>query len=110
MSDKSKTSEDLLSGELLKLPFLRQTLSEMISYARGLEYSLSIKTQKIESCKSALVNLRIENHHECEDCWYSCPKSESGCCDDSVEKTRCTCGKDRNNQIIDQLLKELNNE
>jgi hypothetical protein len=110
MSDNSKTSEDLLSGELLKLPFLRQTLAAMISYASELERSLSIQTQKIETCKSALVDLRIENHRESEDCWFSCPKSETGCCDDSVPKDQCTCGKDRNNQIIDQLLKELNNE
>lgn len=28
-------------------------------------------------------------HHECEDCWYSCPESVEGCCDDDREG--CTC-------------------
>ena len=31
------------------------------------------------------------SHYECEDCWYSCPLSSEGCCDDSVPKDTCTC-------------------
>ena len=39
---------------------------------------------------SELVDLlRKVKHHECEDCWYSCPESAGGCCDDRQEG--CTC-------------------
>ena len=33
--------------------------------------------------------LRAVKHYESEDCWYSCPESEEGCCDDS--RTGCDC-------------------
>lgn len=37
----------------------------------------------------------VIGHYYCEDCWYSCPFSEDGgCCDDSVDKTKCNCGYD----------------
>ena len=32
-------------------------------------------------------------HHECEDGWYSCPKSEYGCLDEGAGK-ECNCGAD----------------
>ena len=34
-----------------------------------------------------------EYHYDCEDCWYSCPKS-GNCCNDTVGDD-CTCGYDR---------------
>lgn len=33
--------------------------------------------------------LRAVKHYESEDCWYSCPESEEGCCDD--RRTGCDC-------------------
>jgi hypothetical protein len=36
-----------------------------------------------------IAALRKVRHYECEDCWYSCPESEDGCCDDRQEG--CTC-------------------
>jgi hypothetical protein len=33
--------------------------------------------------------LRAVEHYECSDCWYSCPNSKDGCCDDTVK--RCIC-------------------
>jgi hypothetical protein len=50
-------------------------------------------------------------HNICEDCWYSCPKSEGrrggGCCDDEKSKDICTCGADWTNNKIDQIIDEL---
>ena len=33
--------------------------------------------------------LRAVKHYESEDCWYSCPESEEGCCNDG--RTGCDC-------------------
>lgn len=33
-------------------------------------------------------------HYECEDCWYSCPLSADGCCNENEAKDVCTCGRD----------------
>lgn len=39
-------------------------------------------------------------HRECEDSWYSCPKSENGCADE--RETECNCGAD---ELIKALAK-----
>jgi len=33
-------------------------------------------------------------HTECEDPWYSCPKSPEGCANDGEDPNICTCGTD----------------
>jgi hypothetical protein len=43
------------------------------------------------------------NHYDCEDCWYSCPLSADGCCNENQEKV-CTCGvESRRTQILEAL-------
>ena len=42
-------------------------------------------------------------HHYCEDCWYSCPKAEDGCCNEA-EGDECNCGADKTNLIIDEMM------
>ena len=54
-----------------------------------------------------LEKLRV-THYYCEDCWYSCPKSEDGCCDDR-EGSECNCGADESNTILDSIIKYLSN-
>lgn len=34
---------------------------------------------------------RAIGHYQCDDCWYSCPQSEEGCCDEE-QGTDCNCG------------------
>lgn len=41
-------------------------------------------------------------HYTCEDCWYSCPLSEDGCCDG--RSRGCNCGADEHNKKVDELL------
>lgn len=41
-------------------------------------------------------------HYECDDCWYSCPMSSEGCCNDN-EPLRCNCGADRVNAHIETV-------
>jgi isopentenyldiphosphate isomerase len=43
-------------------------------------------------------------HTEWDDPWCSCPKSEDGCADDREDKDTCTCGVDKHNQTIDQII------
>jgi hypothetical protein len=50
----------------------------------------------------ALKNNR-RTHHYCEDTWYSCPKHEDGCANDS-EGDECNCGADEANAGIDQAI------
>lgn len=63
---------------------------------------------KIEILKAALESLRKKKHNECEDCWYSCPKSEDYCGED--RRDICTCGMDRINTIIDKALKAVSDD
>ena len=43
-------------------------------------------------------------HYFCEDCWYSCPLSSDGCCDES--QVGCTCGRDARVERITRALSE----
>jgi hypothetical protein len=57
---------------------------------------------------SLAKKLRAERlrHHYCEDCWYSCPKAEDGCCNPD-KGTECTCGADKTNAVIDAAADAL---
>jgi hypothetical protein len=53
----------------------------------------------------ALENNR-QTHHYCEDPWYSCPKDEDGCANDSMGH-ECNCGADKANAEIDKAITSL---
>jgi hypothetical protein len=55
-----------------------------------------------------LLKLKRE-HHECEDCWYSCPKSEDGCCNEG-QGDECNCGADTHNAEIDSICSALSSQ
>lgn len=44
-----------------------------------------------------------QTHNYCEDSWYSCPKAEGGCSNES-EGSDCNCGADGINAKIDEML------
>ncbi len=46
------------------------------------------------------------SHRECEDSWYSCPKSPGGCSNESEGKD-CNCGADGCNARIENLSSSL---
>jgi hypothetical protein len=60
---------------------------------------------KDEALRLALEALESNRrkHHYCEDTWYSCPKHEDGCANDS-ESDECNCGADKANAEIDQAI------
>lgn len=45
----------------------------------------------------------LRGHYTCDDCWYSCPKSEEGCCNHE-EGDKCNCGADAHNAAINAAL------
>lgn len=49
----------------------------------------------------AFLALRFREHRECEDCWYSCPKSGDYCRDDG--DTKCDCGKDQADALLARM-------
>lgn len=49
-----------------------------------------------------LRRLRRE-HRYVEDCWYSCPKAEDGCCD-TAQGDECNCGAETHNALVDSLI------
>ena len=85
--------EDGLIRIILELQAENEKLTEGLDKANA----------KIEKLRAVLENLRKKKHYECEDCWYSCPKSEDYCGED--RRDICTCGMDRINTIIDKALK-----
>jgi hypothetical protein len=54
-----------------------------------------------------LIEQLRRTHDWCEDCWYSCPKSSEGCCNDSKPKDICTCGADAHNAKLAALRAEV---
>ncbi len=50
-----------------------------------------------------MLNSLRRKHHYVDDCWYSCPKAEGGCCDDR-RGGECDCGADEANATVDALL------
>ena len=57
---------------------------------------------KLKSLVEELAQAGKRSHHECEDSWYSCPKSPDGCSNES-EGEDCNCGADSCNARIDNL-------
>lgn len=53
-----------------------------------------------------LKALAMQSHYSCEDCWYSCPKSTGGCCNDA-EGDECNCGADAHNAMVEALFQSM---
>jgi hypothetical protein len=62
--------------------------------------------EKLAAVREALEKLR-QKHLECEDSWYSCPKSEEGSANIDLSADECRCGADDANAIIEQALRAL---
>lgn len=45
-------------------------------------------------------------HYSCDDCWYSCPKSDEGCCSHFTH-TECDCGAEESNEVLDEIIAYL---
>jgi hypothetical protein len=67
----------------------------------GYYYRQSDADAEIERLRAALTAAKV-SHHICDDCWYSCPKSSEGCCDEREKD--CNCGAEKHNAAIDSAL------
>ena len=67
---------------------------------------IDLLEMKLRIAVEALRGLHQGTHYECDDRWYSCPKSQEGCADDR-EPGQCTCGADFTNERIDAALKAI---
>lgn len=53
----------------------------------------------------ALIESLKLSHYECEDRWYSCPKSEEGTFNEFYNEDECNCGADEHNKTVDEVIK-----
>jgi len=53
--------------------------------------------------------LALREHYSCDDCFYSCPKSEEGCCNDELED-ECNCGADEHNKEVNEIYEAFIND
>jgi len=60
------------------------------------------KDEALKLALEALENNR-QTHNYCEDTWYSCPKHEEGCANES-EGDECNCGADNVNAQFDKAI------
>ena len=58
-----------------------------------------------EIAKLVKVAEKRIGHYECDDSWYSCPKSDYGCADER-QGTECNCGADEMIEALANLNKE----
>lgn len=68
---------------------------------RVLESSFFALKEQRDELLSVLNKLRID-HYQCEDGYYSCPKS--GDCPNSNPNDDCNCGADDHNAVIDATI------
>ena len=66
---------------------------------------MTTQTEALKLVIDALENNR-QTHHYCEDTWYSCPKHEDGCANES-EGNECNCGADKANAEIDKTITDI---
>jgi len=115
-------TEDNIHPVILESDYL-QTIEELKEEAEQYENRLYIQKMVVEQGiqrerdlikqSKALIEdgerlasfIKPKSHHNCEDCWYSCPKSEDGCCDEQWGD-ECNCGADKWNKEIKPILEQ----
>ena len=53
---------------------------------------------------NALAQMARRSHYDCDDNWYACPLSASGCSDPMYAKDECNCGASEHNAQVDSIL------
>lgn len=57
---------------------------------------------------SKLEELKMTEHYECDDCFYSCPMHEDYC--GEHDRDECTCGLEVYNEKVDEIIRMVNDE
>lgn len=80
-------------------PILRE-VCELAHSVVALHNRVAEQAAEIERLRACILTLAIEQTHvDCDDGWYSCPKSFSGCLDDQAGP-ECNCGADEWNARV----------
>jgi hypothetical protein len=80
-------------------------LSDTVRERDCWEHSAKVAWKSVGILVASLEEARIKGHRDCDDGWYSCPKSEGyikHCNDD--DDMGCDCGMDTHNAKIDTAL------
>lgn len=91
-----------LSGELIADSH-EQGVRAMNEQVTTDDISIDSAASVLRSGLERLSELAKRAHTDCEDRWYSCPKSEDGCSDDR-RGPYCDCGADKHNAEVDALM------
>ena len=67
-------------------------VDEFVAWFEEQGYDLVRRESKSVEAAVALV-AEIIGHYSCDDCWYSCPKSAEGSCNENYGD-ECTCQRD----------------
>jgi len=65
--------------------------------------------EQIMALIGQIVTLAHREHNECEDPFYSCPKSEGGCLNE-CNGDECDCGADSVNDEVNSLYEKIKEE
>lgn len=60
--------------------------------------------ERLKKCVNALAQMARRSHYDCDDNWYACPLSGSGCSDPVYAKDECNCGAAEHNRQLDAIL------
>lgn len=111
-----------ISDEMLQEQRIRLTLQVWANFPDGYENVKRSVARELLSLRAELAAIRAQvpadgfvlvprtflkgihqAHYECEDPWYSCPKSQDGCANDRAGAD-CNCGADAFNAELDEVL------
>jgi hypothetical protein len=96
---------DMLAAERAALAEFGKDYDEMTE-AFHLAYGRAGKAEsRLKALVEGMRSMKTAKHYECEDLWFSCPKSEEGCANGG-QGNDCTCGVDDRNAKIAALLRE----
>jgi hypothetical protein len=59
---------------------------------------------RLRKAVDALAAMARRSHYDCDDNWYACPLSNSGCSDPMYAKDECNCGAAEHNRQVDAIL------
>lgn len=66
--------------------------------------------ERLQKVVDALAKMARRSHYDCDDNWYACPLSNSGCSDPMYAKDECNCGAAEHNRQVDAILATLAKE
>jgi hypothetical protein len=97
-----RSERDTLLARAEKAEAEAKDNSEAWRNARSLAMRLEAENAALKARVEKLAVLAKREHYYCEDCWYSCPKAQDGCCDER-SGDKCRCGADEHNAEVAAL-------